>query len=219
MMEIDSLVLLAFLWLLWCVVHSILIATSWSRLMQRLMGSRYAYYRFTYILFSVVSFAGVYYFERGLPETVYFDWLFPFSIFRYALLIAAILFFYLGARQYDQSFFLGLRQIRDHLDGRGSDFSGFSTEGILRRVRHPYYTGGILFLLAWGDVTSGSIVSKSVMIAYLVVGTLLEEKKLLTEFGELYREYQRAVPMFIPSLTRKPSVLPREPVPDPGAGP
>jgi protein-S-isoprenylcysteine O-methyltransferase Ste14 len=31
-----------------------------------------------------------------------------------------------------------------------------------------------------------------------VIGTLLEERKLVLEFGDKYKEYQRQVSMFIP---------------------
>jgi protein-S-isoprenylcysteine O-methyltransferase Ste14 len=37
-----------------------------------------------------------------------------------------------------------------------------------------------------------------VFTAYVVVGTLLEEKKLVAEFGEEYRSYQRRVSMLVP---------------------
>jgi hypothetical protein len=37
-----------------------------------------------------------------------------------------------------------------------------------------------------------------VLSAYLVVGTLLEERKLVIEFGEESRRYQSRVSMFIP---------------------
>jgi protein-S-isoprenylcysteine O-methyltransferase Ste14 len=37
-----------------------------------------------------------------------------------------------------------------------------------------------------------------VISAYFIIGTILEERKLLLEFGERYREYQKNVSMFIP---------------------
>jgi protein-S-isoprenylcysteine O-methyltransferase Ste14 len=40
--------------------------------------------------------------------------------------------------------------------------------------------------------------NQPVLSAYLVIGTLLEERKLVLEFGDKYREYQRQVSMFIP---------------------
>ena len=34
--------------------------------------------------------------------------------------------------------------------------------------------------------------------AWIVIGSILEERDLVFEFGDVYREYQRRVPMFIP---------------------
>jgi len=35
---------------------------------------------------------------------------------------------------------------------------------------------------------------------WIVIGTVLEERDLVAEFGESYREYQSAVPMLVPSI-------------------
>jgi protein-S-isoprenylcysteine O-methyltransferase Ste14 len=37
-----------------------------------------------------------------------------------------------------------------------------------------------------------------ILSAYLLIGTLLEERKLVLEFGEKYKAYQRQVSMLIP---------------------
>jgi protein-S-isoprenylcysteine O-methyltransferase Ste14 len=37
-----------------------------------------------------------------------------------------------------------------------------------------------------------------VLTLYIVVGTLLEERKLVHEFGDTYRSYQARVSMFVP---------------------
>jgi protein-S-isoprenylcysteine O-methyltransferase Ste14 len=42
------------------------------------------------------------------------------------------------------------------------------------------------------------LVTNAVLSAYLIIGTLLEEKRLVAEFGEEYRDYQEQVPMFLP---------------------
>jgi protein-S-isoprenylcysteine O-methyltransferase Ste14 len=64
-------------------------------------------------------------------------------------------------------------------------------------IRHPWYIAGILLVWA-GDVSLSTLLINIVIIAYFVVGTFLEERKLLLEFGDRYREYQENVSMFIP---------------------
>jgi protein-S-isoprenylcysteine O-methyltransferase Ste14 len=37
-----------------------------------------------------------------------------------------------------------------------------------------------------------------VLSVYIIIGCILEERKLLAEFGDAYRQYQRQVPMLVP---------------------
>ena len=71
------------------------------------------------------------------------------------------------------------------------------TSGVLGVIRHPWYSG--VFLLLWAsDITLRGLMINLILSAYLVIGTFLEERKLVLEFGDRYREYQRQVSMFIP---------------------
>jgi methanethiol S-methyltransferase len=71
-----------------------------------------------------------------------------------------------------------------------------------KRVRHPLYLGTFLFI--WGLFlvlsTLSLLIANIIITAYTLIGIRFEEKKLLLEFGESYREYQRTVPMIIPAL-------------------
>jgi protein-S-isoprenylcysteine O-methyltransferase Ste14 len=195
--------LVLFSWALWCFVHSLLIARWWTRWMQRWLGSRYAWYRMFYTVFSVLSLLPVLLVERSVHGTLLLAWTFPLSLVQWAVLGAALALLLGGARQYDQRYFFGLAQIDDFKRGKKPESPVFKAGGVLRRVRHPYYTAGILFVLFWGDVTSVSIVSKTVLILYFVIGAILEERKLLAEFGDAYAEYQRQVPMLLPGRGRR----------------
>jgi protein-S-isoprenylcysteine O-methyltransferase Ste14 len=54
-------------------------------------------------------------------------------------------------------------------------------------------------MIVWlRDICLLSLLINIVTSAYLVIGGFLEERKLLMEFGERYREYQKKVSMFIP---------------------
>ena len=74
----------------------------------------------------------------------------------------------------------------------------FRATGILRIVRHPWYSGGIAFVWAAGPVTTVSLAVKIVLSVYLLVGAVLEERKLVAQWGASYQEYQQRVPMLIP---------------------
>ena len=66
-----------------------------------------------------------------------------------------------------------------------------------RFVRHPWYTLGLV--LIWTrDMNAASFVSAEAITLYFVIGSRFEEHKLVAEFGDRYREYQRKVPRLIP---------------------
>ena len=103
-----------------------------------------------------------------------------------------------GARHYSMSEFLGIRQIRTAATHAAITGTGtFDSTGVLGLTRHPWYVA--VFVLIWaGDLNAAAITVNIVLTAYLVVGTLLEERKLVIEFGDGYRQYRDRVSMFIP---------------------
>ncbi len=79
------------------------------------------------------------------------------------------------------------------------------TSGIYASIRHPHYLALMLFCLS---IALGfrSLVGLLIAVVNVIVGyqfALEEEKELIQQFGDGYREYKARVPMFIPKLRRK----------------
>jgi len=76
------------------------------------------------------------------------------------------------------------------------------THGIYRHVRHPSYTGSILFFLGlpllFNSVLGFAIVLPMIILVLLRIP--IEENMLLREFGEDYREYMKRTKKLIPSV-------------------
>lgn len=75
------------------------------------------------------------------------------------------------------------------------------TDGVYARVRHPQYTGLFLIVFGEGIVHWPTIVSVVAFPVIVIAYTMLarrEERQMVEQFGDEYREYQRRVPMFIP---------------------
>ncbi len=88
---------------------------------------------------------------------------------------------------------------------RARQQSRLVTDGLYALVRHPQYTGLFLGLFGegvvhWPTVFSVAIFPVIVLAYYLLARS--EEKKVLAQFGDEYRAYQRRVPMFIPRLNQ-----------------
>lgn len=76
-----------------------------------------------------------------------------------------------------------------------------ATDGLYAIVRHPQYTGLFIGLFGEGIVHWPTIFSVGLFPVIVVAYTLLahsEERRVVAEFAEQYRAYQRRVPMFLP---------------------
>ncbi len=106
--------------------------------------------------------------------------------------------FYLGSQAYDMPFFLGLRQWKDFRDGRAQRAIEFHHSGILRYVRHPWYSGWIALIWVTSTLTTVSLPVRMLLTGYFIIGTILEERRLKKELGQPYIAYCKQVPMLLP---------------------
>jgi hypothetical protein len=92
---------------------------------------------------------------------------------------------------------IGWRQV---YKGKG----GMVTTGLYRRIRHPQYTGFLLFLL-------GSVVNWPTLVTLAMMPVLvwtyyrlarMEEADAIAVYGDDYRTYMKRTGMFLPALTR-----------------
>lgn len=189
---------LAILWITWCTVHSGMITLAVTNYLKEEWGERFRFYRMIFNLIAGATVVPIVLYEFFIAGPAYFDWTGTLWIVRIVLVIAAVLLFLSGGRQYDMLEFLGIRQIEEKVSHQTiSETGGLSTHGVLGMVRHPWYLGGIILL--WSrELNGASLTTNLILSAYLVIGAFLEEKKLLVEFGDTYRDYQKKVSMFLP---------------------
>src|SRR3989338_3551926 len=80
-----------------------------------------------------------------------------------------------------------------------------ATEGLYGLVRHPQYIGLFVGLFGEGVVHWPTVFSVGlfplIVCAYVLLARK-EERRMVEQFGEQYRAYQRRVPMFIPRQGR-----------------
>ena len=92
----------------------------------------------------------------------------------------------------------GLHQVANNLTGRRMPAQRFRTPFLYRFVRHPLYLGFIIAFWAAPTMTVGHLLFAAVTTAYIFLGIWLEERDLITVFGEEYRRYKDRVSMLVP---------------------
>jgi len=155
-----------------------------------------------YVIFSTKTLIWLAIWWHHQPATTLWTWPGPFAVLRGMALLASATLFALGTRCYDGTAFLGLAQLAAWRRNQPPAPQTFTTTGILGKIRHPWYTGMLLGLVFGLPVTDVNLVWRLVFIGYILVGTELEERKLLDELGQTYAVYRRAVPRFVPLLPR-----------------
>jgi protein-S-isoprenylcysteine O-methyltransferase Ste14 len=110
-------------------------------------------------------------------------------------LLAAIAFIY-SLKMYDMAEFWGTRQLREHVE-EVRDLEQFKISVFHRFVRHPWYT--MILVIIWTrDMSTTQLLTYSLVTLYLVIGSRMEERKLIAYHGEVYQRYRQRVPGLLP---------------------
>ena len=192
--------MLAILWIAWCFLHSLAISPGVTAYMRGRLGETFRFYRLAYNCLSVITLVPVLIYTYAIQGEPRFRWEGALVLVQFGLVLIAGLLFLLGMRHYDMRQFLGLRGLK------GGQPEGctvitedcrLDTTGILGVTRHPWYLGGILIVWA-RDLDISAIITNGIISGYFVVGAFLEERKLVRQYREDYRSYQRTVSMLFP---------------------
>lgn len=191
---------LSLLWICWCVQHSVCIEPAVIAWVEKKKPGLMRYYRFLYNAFALCTLIPLLYLSQNVASESAFRWQGGWGIVRIILLCIAMLLYYAGAKRYDMMYFLGVRQIRSgeqHL--LLSKEEDFIETGIFAVTRHPWYLATLIFIWSFLPVYSvGHFVVAVILTSYLLIGTWLEERKILRSYGESYRRYRQHVSMFVP---------------------
>jgi len=194
----NEYVILTFLWVVWCVLHSFMISIPITNFLRSRLGNTFRFYRLFFNLVSILPIIPVLAYSRSIESETLFPWEGIYTVFQVFIIVVSFYLFYSGGKHYDSLQFLGIRQIKKENSNKLLSQSGkFDTKGILCVTRHPWYLGAILIIWA-RDLSYKTILVNIVLTAYLIIGTILEERKLIAEFGDQYRDYQKKVSMLFP---------------------
>jgi len=183
--------------LIWGVVHSVTASMGAKDWIRRALGSgAMRFYRLSYNIFSVISFAPILWLMFVLPDRVFYSIPTPWVYLSVAGQFGALVVLVVGVLQTDTLSFVGLKQLL----GETERPSKLVTRGLYRWVRHPLYSAGLLFIWLTPVMSINSLIVIISASSYIIVGALFEERKLEREFGVAYSEYKAVTPMLVPGL-------------------
>lgn len=178
------------------VSHSIF-ASRWFKdlIHRRFHPTSQRFYRLAFNAVAVLTFLPVLAVVAARPGRPLYRFPSPYNLLALTLQAMAVVVLLLGLRQTGVWRFLGLRQ----LVRRGpEEAQELVVTGLYRWVRHPLYSAGLLFIWLTPVMTSSLMALNLGLTLYIYVGSLLEERRLRTEFGPAYERYLRRVPRLIP---------------------
>jgi protein-S-isoprenylcysteine O-methyltransferase Ste14 len=186
--------------ILFGVAHSLFAAKRTKQAFSRVAGKEPRTYRLLYNLASLAMFGWVMMAYRTSPLLYAAPGIWRWVLYAAQLVIAAAIF--LCVRQTGAGDFLGISQLRSAI----AQPRKLATSGWYARVRHPLYLFSALFLVLNPVMTAQWFLLTIFSTAYFIVGGMIEERRLLKEFGDEYKRYRQRVPFMIPSVpgTRQP---------------
>lgn len=92
----------------------------------------------------------------------------------------------------------GIRGVWTYPSGRKSRPVAFTAKGPYQWVRHPLYLFMLMMIWSCPNLTKDRLLFNILWSGWIFVGTILEERDLVKQFGDGYREYQQKVSMLFP---------------------
>jgi protein-S-isoprenylcysteine O-methyltransferase Ste14 len=188
--------LLLFCWIGYFALHSILASLAVKRRVAATRPDLIPYYRLVFNILAVLLLLPILWLTYRDSGPMLWRWQGIAAWLANGLALAAIFGFWLSLKSYDMQEFLGFRQLKFHIR-RIEDQEHFHLSRFHRYVRHPWYFFGLV--MVWTrDMSAATLLSSMVITLYFIVGSRLEEKKLLVYHGDTYRRYMARVPGLIP---------------------
>ena len=188
------------------VQHSVMARPAFKRWWTRIVPEPVE--RSTYVLFATLALALILWQWRPMPAVVW-DVRLP------AAVRAIEIVFWLGWTVVFASTFLinhfelfGLRQVWSRLTGRAIPAQAFRTPLLYQHVRHPLYLGFLLAFWAAPRMTAGHLLFTLGCTGYILLGIWFEERDLVAQFGDRYRQYREQVSMLVPWPKRRAAKAP-----------
>lgn len=201
---------------IWAGIHSLL-ASRWAKdTSARIAGARTrdGLYRVAYNAQSVVTVAWAARRFGRLPDRELYLARPPWSWLFRAGQIGSLAVTFSGVRVYGFLEFAGVvplwralteTESRPEPEAQGPPMGAdgeMDTSGAFRFTRHPGNLGALGFFLLWPRMTVNRATLAALVVLYVVLGSMHEERRLRMAYGAAFERYRQKVPFLIPRPPR-----------------
>ena len=191
----DSALLLVLYLASFAAVHSLMASLPFKRRAAKILGRRMdPWYPAIFSASALVMIAPLVYLVYLFPGKVLY--VVP-SPWRWAMVAGQILAGLLSIRAFVDAphrFKVPLQLL-----GPGAaEGEGLEPRGVYRWIRDPFLLSGFLIIWLTPFMTTNILILYVAVTLYLYLGSLHWERRLLAQFGDEYRSYQRRVPRAVP---------------------
>lgn len=191
-MSIAEVAILSSSWVLYFVVHSWLANESFKQSVIRRFDLNVQKYRLIYVTAATLLLLPPLWFTFRYGSALLWKWDGALLWLMNSLAAIAIAGFIFSMKFYDGMAFLGLKPFATE-----NAEQAFILSPLHRFVRHPWYFFALL--LIWTrDMTVAWFISCLLITLYFIIGSRLEEQKMIYYFGDVYQRYQKKVPALFP---------------------
>lgn len=197
-------------------IHSLLASKPAKDIARRIVGDRYrnGLYRFAFNVKSVLFLVWATWWFLRLPDREIYRVRVPWSWLFRAGQVASLGVLLSAVRVIGIFDFAGIAQLRSLLAGFDPDPEPeaqgppLGADGQLvtgqpfRLTRHPSNLGALGVFLLFPRMTVNRLTLVVLVTLYVVLGSLHEERRLRTAYGEPFERYRQGVPFLVPLLHR-----------------
>jgi protein-S-isoprenylcysteine O-methyltransferase Ste14 len=183
---------------LFAIQHSVMARPAFKRWWTRFVPEPVE--RSTYVLLSSLALVALFLWWQPIGGIV---WNAPARVARNSVIALYLLGWALllySTFLIDHFDLFGLKQVWRRLTGQSYQPPQFYTPGLYKLVRHPLYVGWLTIFWAAPTMTVAHLVFALATTAYILIAIQLEERDLVSAFGDSYVTYRRRTPMLVPRL-------------------
>ena len=181
-------------------IHSFIASLSFKRLIVRVLGSLVdKLYLPVYSLIAVITLLPLAYLLKKHPGSLLYKIPAPWS---WLMIGGQVIAFFASPK----ALLDGSHRFRisSQLSGPAvSDTTSLNIRGIYRWIRDPFTFSALIIMLLTPVMTVNRLVTYILATIYLYLGSLHWEKRLISQFGDEYREYQKHVHRLIPFFRKR----------------